>query len=104
MEAAAVGVRVTGRARIAAGHAEPAQVVHAGRMTEQAVRQSGRARSSRVEVRSMNQPKLGWDLTQALRMLHEGYGVEHVSRRSGYAVPFLKAQLRLVERGRKPAR
>ena len=31
----------------------------------------------------MNQPKLGWDLTQALRMLHEGYGVNRSGRHSG---------------------
>lgn len=50
----------------------------------------------------MNEPKPGWDLAQALRMLNEGYGPDHVSRLSGYAVPFLETQLRLVESGRKP--
>lgn len=50
----------------------------------------------------MNQPKPGWDVDQALTMLAEGYGTEHVARLSGYAAPFLDAQLRLVKAGRNP--
>lgn len=48
----------------------------------------------------MNQPKPGWDVDQALKMLAEGYGSEHVARLSGYAVPFLEAQRRMSETGR----
>jgi hypothetical protein len=81
----------------------PGSIVHAVLVTEPIVRQSARRlRSSRVDIRSMNEPKPGWDLNQALRMLHDGYGAEHVSRLSGYAVPFLEAQVRLAKTGRRP--
>ncbi len=55
---------------------------------------AGRGRKAPVVVRSMNQPKPGWDLEQALSLLEQGYDVEHVARQSGFAAPFLAAQLR----------
>lgn len=42
----------------------------------------------------MNQPKPGWGLAQALALLDQGYEVDHAARLSGFAAPFLAAQLR----------
>jgi len=42
----------------------------------------------------MNDPKPGWTVQRAVGRLAQGYPVEHVSQLSGYAVPFLRAQLR----------
>lgn len=47
-----------------------------------------------VQVRSMNDLKPGWTVERALGRLAQGYSVEHVSRLSGYAARFLRAQLR----------
>ena len=43
----------------------------------------------------MNEHKPGWTVERAVGRLAQGYSVEHVSRLSGYAVPFLRAQLRV---------
>ncbi len=51
----------------------------------------------------MNDPKPGWTVERAMGRLAQGYPVEHVSLLSGYAVPFLRAQLRWVEQARGPA-
>ncbi len=51
----------------------------------------------------MNNPKPGWTLHRALDRLAQGYSVDHVSRLSGYAVPFLHAQLRWADHGRVPS-
>ena len=40
----------------------------------------------------MNDPKPGWTVDRAVGRLAQGYTVEQVSRLSGYAVPFLRAQ------------
>ncbi len=51
----------------------------------------------------MNDPNPGWTLNRALDRLAQGYSVEHVSRLSGYAVPFLHAQLRWTDHGPVPS-
>ena len=51
----------------------------------------------------MNDPKPGWTVQRAVGRLAQGYPVEHVSQLSGYAVPFLRAQLRWVEQARVPS-
>jgi hypothetical protein len=43
----------------------------------------------------MNEHKPGWTVERAVGRLAQGYSVEHVSRLSGYAAPFLRAQLRV---------
>jgi len=59
-----------------------------------------RPRHSRVELGSINNPKPGWTLPDALRMLEQGYAAEHVSRLTGYAEKFLLAQRPRRDRSR----
>lgn len=57
-------------------------------------RQTRHSRTFPAQVRSMNEPKPGWTVERAVGRLAQGYSIEHVSRLSGYAVPFLRAQFR----------
>jgi len=70
---------------------EPRVGVVRGRSTQ---RRSRASRTFEVHVRSMNDPRPGWTADRALGQLAQGYSVEHVSRLSGYAVPFLRSRLR----------
>ncbi|MDP9397840.1 MAG: hypothetical protein M3P96_08500 [Actinomycetota bacterium] len=57
---------------------------------------SGRRRRTPapVETRSMNDPRPGWTLEQALDLLQQGYAVDRVAQLSGYAPAYLAAQVR----------
>ncbi len=52
----------------------------------------------------MNDPRPGWNLQRALDLLGDGYTAERVSRLSGFAVPYLEAQLRAEAAAEKTAR
>ncbi len=59
---------------------------------------SPRRSRSPVEVRSVNDPRPGWDVEQALALVREGYPVEYVERRTGFAASHLRAVLQQQER------
>ena len=53
---------------------------------------------SPVDVRSVNDPRPGWDVEQALALVRQGYSVEYVERRTGFAASHLRAVRQQRER------
>lgn len=52
-----------------------------------------RSDCSKLEVRSMSSPKDGWTLSDAVRMVEQGYRPEQVQRLTGWASAHVLAQL-----------
>lgn len=51
-----------------------------------------------VTVRSMHSPRDGWTEADALSLLEQGYSVESVAARTGYAAAWLHVQNRRRQR------
>src|SRR5664280_3144878 len=47
-----------------------------------------------VEVRSMSSPRSGWSLQDAVRLVEQGYRLEHVEQVTGFAAAHVRGQLR----------